>query len=188
MSNDGNDLLFSSSAPAMSFSVGTEVLGKVEKFGKSHRREVKYDRKNKTYEQGEKLYWQDNATPGTGVTDRPVEDPVLTLFTTFTKGEGTRRGIEGDDGMRRIFAKGRATEGSILDALKDAVREANVRKVLPGDYVRIACTGEGEAYEEGMRRPKLFEAEYFTASNPPEWAAQLGGNTEPLSDDDDPFA
>ncbi len=193
---DANDILFGNSAPSVSFSVGTTVHGRIVGQDGSHRREVKHDRKTDTYVQGKPYYW-DNGLPSTKVTDRPVMDAVITIQTDITdwsaiSSQSAKLGK--DDGLRRIFLKGRskASPDSLRDAAILAAGNAGVRKVELGDFIEITCTGEGKK-QGAANPPKLYTATYWPASTPPEWASTLYGandtNDDSSEDDDgdDPF-
>ena len=187
---DANDLLFGNAIPAIAWDKGTEVKFRVIEQGSIHRREVKYNNDTGRYEQGDYLYW-DGKKPVTYETDRKVLDPVITIQTTFTKWEAVSdqtKKVGTDDGMRRVVIKGRKAEGSIMDAVRKACADAGVRKIEPGQYGIIRCTGEGKAVRKNMNAPKLYAAEWFLT--PPAWADQVpaGDATAPDDDDDDsPF-
>lgn len=189
---DANDILFGNSAPAVSFDVGTTVRGRITAQTGIQRREVKFDTKTKTHEQGKPLWWKDGKTT-TEKTDRPVMDPVLTLQTDFTKWEAVSAQVSRigkDDGMRRVFVKGRskANPQSLMDAVITACKEAGVRKISPGDFIEITCVGEGEKANKTMNAPKLYEAKYYTAADAPDWASGLPTDSdESEPDDDNPF-
>jgi len=192
--SDANDVLFGNSAPAVSFSVGTTVRGRLTGQTAIQRREVKWNAAAKVHEQGKPQYW-DNGRPTTKVTDRPIMDAVVTLQTDFAEWEAvsaqTAR-IGKDDGLRRVFLKGRskANPGSLMDAAVAAAKEAGVRKVEIGDFMEITCTGEGQK-QGSVNPPKIYEAKYWTADNAPDWAASLPGvlsGDSDESDKDNPFA
>lgn len=191
--DDGNDLLFGNAAPAAAFDPGVKVRGMVTDFGKNHRRE--FD--GKTRQQGKPLYWQEDATQSTDVTDRPVLDPVMTVQTSFRAWEALpedRNNLGTDDGLRRLFLSGRSKKSayfaeSTLQAVREAVVAAGARKVSPGDYVELECVGIGKPSARGINGAKRFTATYWLASNPPEWAAEVESDEpgeDPL-DDENPF-
>lgn len=182
---DANDLLFGNAIPAVAWDKNTEVKFRVIEQGSIHRREVKYNNDTGRYEQGDYLYW-DGKKPVTYETDRKVLDPVITIQTTFTKWEAVSdqtKKVGEDDGMRRVVIKGRKAEGSIMDAVRKACADAGVRKIEPGQYGIIRCTGEGKAVRKNMNAPKLYAAEWFLT--PPEWASQVPAGDAAADDDDD---
>lgn len=181
-----DDLVFGNATPAFSFKSVNTVRGKITGKSTSHRRDIKFDKKSKTYEQGDLLYWGDDNKPSTIKTDRPVLDPVLTLQTTFKKWEGVPNAPEGDDdGIRRLFvvARSKANPGSVMDAFKAACRAAK-SKVNIGDYVEMRRVGGKGSVDE----PFTHAGDYWTAENPPEWASELPAEESSDGDADDPFA
>lgn len=209
MAFDGNDLLFGTGVKSMGFEpevtikemiaegddVSTKthiVRGRVTDFGKNHRRKYAADGK------GALLYWNDGL-PTEEKSDSPVTDPVLTLQTPYRNWEGAPvKGEDGEDyGLRRVFAAKRKAPKSIFDAFRAACSKAGVRKVQEGDYVEIICTGlgkrvgqAGKPVSRSIAQPKEYEATYWTAANPPSWAADCDAGLEldeVVGDDDNPF-
>jgi len=181
-----DDLVFGNATPAFSFKLNDTIRGKITGKATSHRRDLKFDAKAKTYEQGDLLYWGSDNKPTTDVTDRPVLDPVLTLQTPFKKWEGVPNAPEGDDdGIRRFFvvARSKANPGSVMDAFKDACRAAK-SKLNIGDYVEMRRVGGKGSVTE----PFVHAGDYWPADNPPEWAKDLPADESPEGDADDPFA
>ncbi len=190
MSNDAfDDLVFGNSTPAYSFKHDKAgvIRGRITGKSQSHRRELKYDKRSNSFEQGGLLYWGPDNKPTTEETDRKVLDPVLTLQTTFGKWEGVKPAPEGsDDGVRRLFvvARSKANPGSVMDAFRAACQAAKVRKVSVGDFVEVKrVSGAGT-----VDSPFVHAATYWTAENPPEWASEVPADSEPDGDADDPFA
>jgi hypothetical protein len=212
MAFEGNDLLFGSGAKSMGFETpkviaemikegedvslkASSVRGRVTDFGKNHRRAYQADGK------GAPQYWSAEGKPTADKTDKPVLDPVLTLQTTYRDFEGApTRDEDGQDfGLRRIFLKGRKAPNSAQDAIKSACAKAGVRAIREGDYVELICTKEGKRVGQAGRPvnrsvspPKEFEATYWTAANPPEWAAECDKGLEldivdDEGDDGNPF-
>lgn len=181
-----DDLVFGNATPAFSFKNVDTVRGRITGKSTSHRREITFDAKAKTYEQGDLMYWGSDNKPTTDVTDRPVLDPVLTLQTTFKKWEGVPNAPEGDDdGIRRLFvvARSKANPGSVMDAFKAACRAAK-SKVNIGDYVEMRRVGG----KGTVTSPFTHAGDYWTAENPPEWASELPAEESSDGDADDPFA
>lgn len=211
MAFEGNDLLFGSSAKSMGFEpevtikemaaegedVSTKthiVRGRVADLDKNHRRKYQADGK------GPLLYWNDGM-PTEEKSDSPVTDPVLTLQTTYREWEGAPvKGEDGADiGLRRVFLAKRKAPKSGFTAVQSACAKAGVRKIREGDYVEIICTGlgkrvgqAGKPVSRSIAQPKEYEATYWTAANPPEWAAKCDEGLELDGDvidgvDDNPF-
>ena len=187
---DANDLLFGSAAPAMTFGdTGDSIKFRVISQTSQHRKEVKYDSATRRYVQGEFLYWNDGKVT-TEVSDSPALDPVLTVQSTFTNFEGisnAERAFGVDDGIRRIFIRGRKAEGSMMDAVKDACKNAGVRKIVAGQYGEITYTSDGPKATKNMNAPKVYSAVWYTPNNAPEWVTELPAADEPEGDDDSPF-
>lgn len=184
MAQDANSILFGSNSPAMGFDPGVKIRARIVEQSGVQRKKLNLDPKTNTFEQGEPLFWKDGKIT-TERTDRPVLDPVLTLQSAFAAWEGVSAQapkIGKDDGLRRVFVKGRSksTPLSIMDAVIAACKEAGVRKILPGDFIEIECTGEGKRANKAMSPPKLYAAKYWPASTPPEWASEI-----PSDDDND---
>lgn len=181
-----DDLIFGNSTPVFSFKNDKVIRGRITAKSQSHRRQVKFDKRAKTYEQGDLLYWGSDNKPTTDVTDRPMLDPVLTLQTTFTKWEGVPDSPDApDDGVRRLFvvSRSKANPGSVMDAFRAACQAAKVRKVEIGDFVEVKrVSGAGT-----VDSPYVHAATYWSAANAPEWATSLPADVEPDDGDDDPF-
>lgn len=192
---DANDLLFGNNAPAMGFDPGTKIRGRITEQTSIQRKKVEMNPATRQVEQGEPLFWKDGKIT-TEKTDRPVLDPVITIQTAFGAWEGVSpqfAKIGKDDGLRRVFVKGRskANPNSLMDAVITACREAGVRKIVAGDFIELDCTGEGKKQSRGMNAPKLYAGAYWAASTPPEWASEIpSGDAEDTTDEggeDSPF-
>lgn len=96
------------------------------------------------------LFWTDG---------RPRMQLVLTLQTEERAGPD-------DDGQRRLYAKGgnfEAANGSgvsMKDAIADALRKAESKKLEVGGHLKVAHTGVGKKTNRGFNAPKLFKASY----------------------------
>lgn len=189
---DANDLLFGSASPAMTFEdPGATIRFRVISQGSQHRREVKFDTTTNRHVQGEHLYWN-NGKVTTEESAQPALDPVITVQSTFTAWEGVsnrERAFGKDDGMRRIFVRGRKAEGSLMDAIKEACRNAGVRKIEAGQFGEVTFESEGKRAAKSMNPPKIYTAKWYDASNPPAWVSELpaldGDDSE--TDEDNPF-
>jgi hypothetical protein len=191
---DANSLLFGSAAAAMSFDTkGTEVRFRLVTHTAQHRREVKYDATADKYVQGDLLYWNDGKVTTTK-SAQPALDPVLTVQTTFRKWEGVsnaERAFGEDDGLRRIFIRGRKAPGSLMDAVKDACKAAGIRKIDSDQFGSIKYVSDGKKANKNMTAPKVYEAVWYPADKPPTWASELPADTSAddnaPEEDDNPF-
>jgi hypothetical protein len=184
---DANDLLFGNAVPSVSWDTGTEIRARVVSQGSIHRRKVEYNSATGKYEQGKPLYWDDKK-PVEYETDRKVLDPVLTLQTGFTGFEAMSDQADksgADDGQRRVIVKGRKEPGSLMDAVRDAVKAAGLRKIEPGQWCEIRCTGEGKKANKNMNAPKLYEAVWYSKDNPPAWASEIPTEESESADESD---
>jgi hypothetical protein len=83
-------------------------------------------------------------------------DPMMQVIITLQT-EVRDPAIDGDDGTRRLFAK-----GNMIAAIRDAVKEANPGDATAilniGDQLAIEYTGDGEQKKRGFSPPKLYRA------------------------------
>lgn len=96
---------------------------------------------------------------------RPKMQLVVTLQTTL-------RDDAEDDGLRRIYVKGK----SLTDVVRDAVRKAGAQGLEVGGQLRVQYVGDGEAANRSLDPPKLYAAEY---ARPQQQAAQQFLNGQP---------
>lgn len=89
---------------------------------------------------GELKTWQDG---------RPMMQLVVTLKTTL------REDAE-DDGLRRIYVKGK----SLTEAVREAVRKSGAKGLEVGGTLAVKYTGDGEQTKRGFNPPKLYAAQY----------------------------
>jgi len=191
---DANDLLFGTAAPGMSFeTVGTTVRFRVISQTSQHRREVKWDSNTNSFKQGELQYWNDGKVTSE-VSDRPALDPVLTVQTSFSNWEGVsnrERAFGVDDGIRRIFIRGRKAKNSLMDAVRDACKTAGVNKILPGQFGEIVYTSDGPKANKNMAPPKEYTCSWYTPAKPPAWVSEIPAPDAPEGDfdgdEDSPF-
>lgn len=64
-----------------------------------------------------------------------------------------------DDGLRRIFVKGKMTE-----AIREAVRRSGARGLEVGGQLTVRFTGEEPPVRRGFNPTKLYAAEYTRAA------------------------
>lgn len=90
---------------------------------------------------GDPLFWPKSQTPKNQL--------VVTIQTEL------REDAE-DDGLRRIYVKGR----SLTNAVRDAVRDAGAKSLDVGGMLKVAFVGEGDPPAKGFNAPKLYQAQY----------------------------
>lgn len=118
---------------------------------------------------------------GDSVTGTIYDEPAATQQTDFTTGEPLvwpngdprmqvvvtlatdLRDDSEDDGLRRIYIKGKSLTG----AVRDAVRKAGAKGIEQGGRLTVTYTGDGVAERRGINPPKLYTASY----TPPSQAA-----------------
>ena len=89
---------------------------------------------------GKPKYWDDG---------RPMMQLVVTLQTDL------REDAE-DDGLRRIYVKGK----SLTEGVREAVRKAGAKGLEVGGRLRVVYVADGEVKKRGFNPPKLYLAEY----------------------------
>lgn len=95
------------------------------------------------------LFWADGS---------PRKQLVVTLQTNLRDGDG-------DDGMRRLYAKGGSFEAaqgegkSMKDAIAEAVKRAG-GTISEGGYLKVAHTGLAKRTNRGFQPAKLYKASY----------------------------
>lgn len=101
---------------------------------------------------------EDN-TPLTWADGSPRMQLVVSLQTKDREGDG-------DDGIRRIYAKGgtfETAEGkgkSLKDAIADAIKRAEARSLDEGGTLKVAFTGLAKRTNRGYQPAKLWTASY----------------------------
>ena len=148
--DEANDFLAEGGVPSAKFdTVGKWVSGTIVAAEKRQQTKVG---------SGELLFWDDG---------RPRNQLVVTIQTDETSDD-----IEGDDGQRRIYAR-----GIMLNELRKAIRPHG-GKIEPGGKLAVRYTGDGEK-KPGMNPPKLYQVKY----EPPTKSAQV----DDADLDDSPF-
>lgn len=148
-----NDILFGTGTPGVKFeSPGDTVTGPIVELGASQQTD---------YKTKEPLNWPD------GKPRMQVEVKVKTSLRDSS--------IEDDDGVRRLFVKGKI----LTNAVKDAVRATGAKGLEIGGVLTVTYTGDAPA-EKGLNAPKLYEAEYVRP-NPAAAANAALGLAEPAS-------
>lgn len=131
ISDDALDLLESGGATAKFPEVGTVHKGTLLSIDKRQARD---------FDTGVPKVWDDG---------NPIWELVVKIQTDTRDAD-----IEGDDGVRTLYAG-----GNMLKALKDAFRKAGVKPAI-GGTLAVKYTGDGEAKKRGFNPPKLYVAQY----------------------------
>lgn len=154
-----NDILFGSGTPSAKFEArGDTLTGPITKLGASQQTDFR-TKEPKTWPDGKPMM-QVEVSIKTSLRDPSVED---------------------DDGVRRLFVKGK----NLTAAVKDAVRATGAKGLEIGGVLTVTYTGDGPA-EKGLSAPKLYEAEYVKP-NPAKAANAALGLTEPAQQEVGPI-
>jgi hypothetical protein len=154
-----NDILFGTGTPGVKFqSPGDTVTGPIVELAASQQTD---------YKTKEPLNWPD------GKPRMQVEVKVKTSLRDSS--------IEDDDGVRRLFVKGKI----LTNAVKDAVRATGAKGLEIGGVLTVTYIGDAPA-EKGLNAPKLYEAEYVKP-NPTKAANAALGLAEPAQEEVAPF-
>lgn len=100
----------------------------------------------------------------------PMKQVVITIMTDPMVQED-----DDDDGMRRIYCK-----GQMVQALREALRKANVRGPADGGKLAVQYVGDGVAKQRGFNPPKQYKVWY---EDPPR-RVDVG---DPFADEPPPF-
>jgi hypothetical protein len=95
----------------------------------------------------------DTGTPLTWNNGDPRMQVVVTLATDL-------RDDSEDDGLRKVYIKGK----SMTAAVRDAVRKAGAKGLERGGQLTVTYTGDGVAERRGLNPPKLYSASYAPPS------------------------
>jgi hypothetical protein len=135
------DDLLAGFAPTVSFkTIGDFVAGKIVKTEVLQRRSVKHPDRL--------LFWRDG---------QPQWNVIITLDVTKMQPAPEIGTDESMIGERRLFAK---IPGGIRTAIQDAMKNAGVRSLEIGHYLRVEYTDNGDQKNAAMNPPKIYEAEY----------------------------
>lgn len=150
MTTDPNEFLMQGGVPAAKFdSIGTMVKGEV----------LAAEVRDQTdFQSGAVLTWQDGS---------PRKQLVITVDT----GE-VDDGIEGDDGARRIYAK-----GQMLNAIRQAVRAHG--GIAEGGKLAVKFIKEEPSKTRGFNPTKVYQAWYEPPAK--KVAVPAGGEDEDAS-------
>ena len=106
----------------------------------------------------------DNGTPKKWDDGRPVMQLIVTVQTDL-------REEDGDDGQRRIYAKGGNYEvasgkgSAMLVAIREAIKKAGASKIAEGATLTVQHSGLGVKKKAAFNAPKLYVAKYEPAAN-----------------------
>ena len=135
------DELLAGFAPPVSFkTIGDYVAGRIVKAEVMQRRSVKHPDRL--------LFWRDG---------NPQWNVIVTLDVTKMQPAPELGSDDALIGERRLFAK---VPGGIRTAIQHAMKDAGVRALEPGHYLRVAYVDNGEQKNPAMNPPKIFEGEY----------------------------
>jgi len=143
VSNDALDFLHGGAPTAKFLTKGTIHRGRIQSFEKTQQRDIKTGAL-KTWDNGEPM-WQ----------------LVFTIETDERDPE-----IDGDDGVRRIFAK-----ANMLNAIRDAIRKSGHRGDVTGGVLAVKFADEGQAPAAGFNPPKIYQAIFQPPSQVDEFDA-----------------
>lgn len=142
MGNDALDFLMGAGVPSASFpTIGSRCFGRIVAYEKRQQRDL--DGNKKTWDDGEPM-WQLVFTLDTGEIDPE---------------------IEGDDGMRKVYAK-----AQMLNAIREAVKKTGHQGDLVGGELGVIYSADGEQQRRGYNAPKVYVAKF----EPPAQTADLG--------------
>jgi len=87
----------------------------------------------------------------------PNGDPRMQVVVTLAT---DLRDDSEDDGLRKVYIKGK----SMTAAVRDAVRAAGAKGLERGGQLTVTYTGDGVAERRGINPPKLYAASYAPPS------------------------
>ena len=128
-----DDLLAGGGASASFPTIGTTVRGRVLAAEAQQQKDI---------DTGEPKCWPDG---------KPMMQLVITVQT-----DERDASIDGDDGQRRIYAR-----GNMLKAIREATRKAGITSTpaLVGADLAVKYVGDGEPTKRGFNPPKLYAAQ-----------------------------
>lgn len=134
MSIDPNTILMGGGVPSAKFDgIGVSVTGRIEDITASQQTD---------FTTGEPKAWPNG---------EPMMQVVVTLAT-----DQRDPSITDDDGLRKVYVKGKSLTG----AVRDAVRKAGAKGLEVGGTLTVTYTGDGVAEKRGINPPKLYAADY----------------------------
>lgn len=132
MTNDALDYLMGGAPTCNFLTLGTVRKGRIRTYEKTQQRDM---------ETGTPETWDDGS---------PKWQIVLTLETDERDPE-----IDGDDGVRRLFAK-----AQMLSAIRDAIRKSGHRGDVTGGMLAVKYHEDGQAKTRGFNPPKIYKAQF----------------------------
>lgn len=134
MSVDANEFLFSTGVRSASLKEkGASVTGHIIR-----QPEVQQQR---DFDTGELMFWKDG---------NPRNQLRIVLMT-----DEQDPGDPEDSGERALYAR-----GNMLNAIRNAVRQAGAPGLEVGGKLRVKYIGDGKATQPRLSPPKLYEAQY----------------------------
>lgn len=148
MSTDANAILMGGGVPSAKFDgIGVSVTGVIEDIVASQQTD---------FTTGEPKFW-------------PNGDKMMQVVVTLATDQRDPS-ITEDDGLRKIYVKGKSLTG----AVRDAVRKAGAKGLDVGGRLTVTYTGDGPQEKRGINPPKLYAADYTPPSPAAAANAALG--------------
>lgn len=146
---DPNQFLMGGGIPSAKFdSVGVSVGGTITDIAASQQTD---------FTTGEPKTWPNG---------EPMMQVVVSVATEIRDPQ-----ITDDDGVRKIYVKGK----SLTAAVRDAVRRAGAKGLENGGTLTVTYTGDGPQERRGINPPKLYAASYTKPTAVAANAALMGG-------------
>jgi hypothetical protein len=136
VTQDPNAFLKGAKMPNFKFDVGASVTGVIKDM--SVKQQIDFDT-------DQPKFWDDGG---------PMMQLVVTLATALRDPS-----IENDNGMRRIYVKGK-----LQQAVLDAVNVTHPEGLEVGGQLTVTNTGLGEPKKKGANAPRLYSASYVPAA------------------------
>lgn len=134
-----NDILMGGGVPSAKFeNVGDSVAGSID--------DEPQAAQQTDFTTGEPLTW-------------PNGDPRMQVVVTLATDQRDP-GVKDDDGIRKLYIKGKSMTG----AVRDAIRKAGAKGLERGGQLTVTYTGDGVAERRGINPPKLYTAAYAPPS------------------------
>jgi hypothetical protein len=148
---DANDFLFAGGIPSAKFdTIGTTVIGTIKN--------PPTTQQQTDFDTGQPKFWDDG---------RPMLQVVVDIQTDQRDPD-----IEDDDGVRRLYVRGK----HLTNAVRDAVRRAGAKRLEVGATLQVTFSGEDEPKRRGANGAKQYTAVY---TPPADAVLGAGDTTEP---------
>jgi hypothetical protein len=147
-------------APTLSFKeLGTVHKGKIRSYEKTQQRDM------------------DSGSPKVWENGEPMWQIVFTLETDERDPE-----LDGDDGVRRLFAK-----AQMLTAIRDAIRKSGHRGDVKGGVLAVKYQEDGPAKTRGFNPPKVYAARFEAPVQTEDFEEVFEQDGEPYDPETEPF-